>query len=66
MVVKAAGFPIVALVTFQMIGLLNIYFIGHLDNPDLLAGVGLGTMLINVLCFALSQGLNGGIESFVA
>lgn len=35
-------------------------------SSDLLAGVGLGNMLLNVLIFALTMGLNGTIESFVA
>ena len=52
-------------VFFQMVQLLNIYFVGHLDDPDLLAGVGLGTMLLNVFVFAVSMGMNGTIESFV-
>ena len=43
-----------------------MYFVGHQSDPNLLAGVGLGTMLLNVMCFALSQGLNGGIETFVS
>ncbi len=49
-----------------MIGLLNIYFVGNDPDPDLLPGVGMGNMLLNVLVFALSQGLNGAIETFVA
>ena len=48
-----------------MVQLLNIYFMGHLDDPDLLAGVGLGNMLLNVCVFAFSQGMAGTIESFV-
>ena len=35
-------------------------------SSDLLAGVGLGNMLLNVLIFAVTMGLNGTIESFVA
>jgi hypothetical protein len=31
-----------------------------------LAGVGMGSMLINIFCFATSQGLNGTIETFVS
>jgi len=37
-----------------MIGLLNIYFVGNADDADLLPGVGMGNMLLNVLIFALS------------
>ena len=36
-----------------------------MQDPDLLAGVGLGNMLINVCVFAVAYGLNGTIETFV-
>ena len=49
-----------------MVGLLPIYFLGHEDDPDLLAGAGLGNMLLNVCVFAVSNGMNGTIETFVA
>ena len=35
-------------------------------SSSLLAGVGLGNMLLNVLVFAVTMGLNGTIETFVA
>jgi multidrug resistance protein, MATE family len=54
------------MIFFQFVALTNIYFMGHLDDPDLLAGVGLGAMLLNVCCFAVSQGLNGTLETFVS
>lgn len=45
---------------------MNIIFVGQADDPLLLAGVGMGSMLTNIFCFATSQGLNGTIESFVS
>lgn len=39
---------------------------GNLNEPALLAGVGMGNMLINVLCFAIVQGLNGALETLVS
>ena len=45
--------------------LLNIFFCGQVSS-ELLAGVGLGNMLLNVLCFAITMGLNGTIETFVS
>lgn len=48
-----------------MVQLLNIYYVGQLSS-DLLAGVGLGNMLLNVLVFAVTMGLNGTIETFVS
>ena len=44
---------------------MNIFYVGH-QSSDLLAGVGLGNMLLNVLVFAVTMGLNGTIETFVA
>lgn len=48
-----------------MVQLLNIYFVGNVSS-DLLAGVGLGNMLLNVLVFAFAFGLNGTIETFIS
>ena len=48
-----------------MVALLNIYYVGQMST-ELLAGVGLGSMLLNVLVFAVTMGLNGTIENFVA
>lgn len=39
---------------------------GNLNDPVLLAGVGMGNMLLNVLGFAIIQGMNGALESFVS
>ena len=39
---------------------------GNLNQPELLAGVGMGNMLVNVLCFAVIQGLNGALETLVS
>ena len=44
---------------------MNIFYVGQMSS-DLLAGVGLGNMLLNVLVFAVTMGLNGTIESFVS
>jgi len=44
----------------------NTFFVGKLNDPSLLAGVGMGNMLINVLAFAVMQGLNGALETFVS
>ena len=56
---------ILTMIFFQMVQLLNIFYVGQMSS-DLLAGVGLGNMLLNVLVFAVTMGLNGTIESFVS
>jgi len=45
---------------------INTYFVGHLSDSRLLAGVGFGNMTINIICIAPFLGLNGGIETFVS
>jgi MATE family multidrug resistance protein len=44
----------------------NIVMIGSLNNAELLAGVGLGAMLLNVCWFAFTQGLNGTLETYIS
>lgn len=57
---------VVGMLLYLMVMLTNTYFIGNLNEPVLLAGVGMGNMLINVLCFAVTQGLNGALETLVS
>jgi Na+-driven multidrug efflux pump len=38
---------------YMFVQLVNTYFIGHTNEPVLIAGVGMGNMLINVLAFAI-------------
>lgn len=45
--------------------MLNIIYVGQISSDDL-AGVGLGNMLLNVVVFAVTMGLNGTLETFVA
>ena len=65
-VTKLAVPMIFAMLVFLLVQLVNTYFVGHVNDPVLLAGVGMGNMLINVLCFAVVQGLNGALETFVS
>ena len=65
LVVKRSTPTILTMIFFQMVQLLNIFYVGQMSS-DLLAGVGLGNMLLNVLVFAVTMGLNGTIETFVA
>jgi Na+-driven multidrug efflux pump len=51
---------------YMFVQLVNTYFIGHTNEPVLIAGVGMGNMLINVLAFAIIQGLNGALETLIS
>ena len=54
------------MVFYMVVQLMNTYFVGHSNDPVLIAGVGMGNMLINVFAFAVMQGLNGALESLVS
>jgi len=43
-----------------------LYFIGQNGTGLTIAGVGMGMMLINVICFAFCFGMNGTLETFIS
>ena len=65
-VAKLATQPILSMLFYILVQLINTYFVGNLNNAALLGGVGMGNMLINVLGFAIQQGLNGALETLVS
>lgn len=46
--------------------MVNLIFLGHLNKPELLAGVGIGNMLQNVLGLTIVIGFNGALETLVS
>ena len=55
---------VLGLLLYLLVQMSNTFFIGNLNEPILLGGVGMGNMLINVLCFAIVQGLNSALFTF--
>ena len=45
---------------------INLAFIGSLNDPIMLAAVGMGNMLINIMATAPMLGMNSGLETLVA
>ena len=45
---------------------INLLFIGQLDNKAMLAGVGLGNVIINVFGLSIIFGMNGALETLVS
>jgi len=43
-----------------------LIFIGHLNDPIKLAGVGIGSMVLNMCGVAPYLGLNTGVETLVS
>ena len=66
MVTKMAVPLVIGMLLYLLVQLTNTYYVGNLNQPILLAGVGMGNMLINVLVFAVTQGLNGALETLVS
>jgi Na+-driven multidrug efflux pump len=66
LVIKLSVGPIISMVFYMIVQLVNTYFIGHSDEASLIAGVGMGNMLINVMAFAVMLGLNGALETLVS
>ena len=66
LVVKTSVGPIVSMFFYMFVQLINTYYIGHTNDSSLIAGVGMGNMLINVLAFAVMQGLNGALETLIS
>ena len=65
-VTKLSVGPIVSMLFYMLVQLINTYYIGHVNDSSLIAGVGMGNMLINVLAFAIMQGLNGALETLIS
>ena len=59
--------PSITNLIFEMlVEIVNLIIIGHLNDPIALGAVGLGNMLINVICFSIAFGLNGAIDTLVS
>lgn len=48
-----------------LVEVVNLIFVGNLNNPAALGGVGLANMLLNVVCFSIGMGMNGALDTFV-
>lgn len=46
--------------------IISTYYVGHTNDPVLIAGVGMGNMLMNILAFAVMKGLNGALETLIS
>ena len=63
------------MLSFKFSVIINAFFISlagyyHLDTKEnttaLIKGIGLGNIIISILCFGISQGLNGALETLVS
>ena len=56
----------VTMVFSMLMDLVNMIFIGHLNDSAKVAGVGLGNMYVNIVCQSLIIGLNGAISTLAS
>jgi Na+-driven multidrug efflux pump len=63
------------MLSFKFSVIINAFFISlagyyHLETKEnttaLIKGIGLGNIIISILCFGISQGLNGALETLVS
>ncbi len=57
---------VITLICELMIEVINVFYVGNLNNAAKIAGVGLGTMYINILCQSIIMGLNSTLETLVS
>jgi Na+-driven multidrug efflux pump len=59
--------PAVAMNVATMAGeIINLIFIGQLNDPALIAGVGLGNMTLNLCANSVIVGLNSALDTFIS
>ena len=62
--VYAIGIPaMITQVIFFLVQMTNMYFAGHLEDPCIVAGVGLGNMTINLLGRSIIESFNSAIDT---
>ncbi|CAI2363767.1 unnamed protein product [Moneuplotes crassus] len=65
--IVVTSIPSIAGLLFEfLVQVVNLIFVGNLNNPAALGGVGLANMLLNVVCFSIGMGLNGAIDTLVS
>jgi multidrug resistance protein, MATE family len=57
---------ILTTVSFQVTNVMTVYFIGHYCSKEIMAGVGMGNVIVGSFCMAFCFGLNGTLESKVS
>ena len=66
---KFAGLSLPLVVSFLMMTIqeqINVIFIGHLGDPAILSGIGVGNMVMNLVPYAIMIGINTALETLVS
>lgn len=65
-IVSNSFFSMLGIMTQFLVVMVNQVFLGHISDPDVLAGYGLGHFTMVVVAFAFSFNFNGSIETLVS
>jgi Na+-driven multidrug efflux pump len=65
-ILKQAGPNTVGFMVNMIQESINLIFLGHLNKPELLAGVGIGNMFMNMTGLSIVFGLNGALETLTS
>lgn len=65
-IAKASLPSALGLIFEMLVEVINMMFIGHLNDPVALGAVGLGNMLVNMVCFSIGVGINGAVDTLVS
>ena len=50
----------------QLQQIINLIFVGHMNDAKLLAGVGMGNLIMSVFGLSIILGLNGALETLIS
>ena len=50
----------------MLVEILNIVFVSKLNNPALIAAVGLGNTTMNLCCLSVILGFNGALDTLIS
>jgi Na+-driven multidrug efflux pump len=45
---------------------INLIFVAQMNDASMLAGVGMGNVIMNISCLSLIFGMNGALETLVS
>ena len=67
MKISKLAFPsMIALFFSYFAEVINTFYVGHLNNSEMLAGAGMGNVIIYMMCTCVYLGMNGTLETFIS
>jgi MATE family multidrug resistance protein len=65
-VIRQAVPSLLCMLILMIQEMINLIFVGHLNNSAMIAGVGTGNMIQNMFGLSMFVGLNGALETLVS